>query len=228
VMPPDAAERLLAAVRAEGDRYELFHFDVDRLDVEGHVVHSETEFPPLLPVREFARQRLRFALASFAPDYVFARAALDRAGGFVRFARAWGSDDATWMTLAADSGIRTLPGAHVGWRDSGCNISSQHRSDGLAKTWAEIEYLRWLDEFLREHPAAPGEPDDEEVLRWARPWFFRQAKTMEMRFFPQHAGQMSRALGEVRGLSRSRVLLSMLRSDARRWVVETRQALRGH
>lgn len=227
VMPPDGVARLLAAIRDEGAAFELFHFDVDRLDAEGRVVRREPAFPPLLSVREFARRRLRFELASFAPDYVFSRAAFERAGGFVPFARAWGSDDATWMTLAARGGIRTIAGTRVGWRDSGANISSQHGADRLAKTWAQIEFLQWLDRFLLEHPAAAGEPPDAEVLRWARPWFFRQAKTMKLRFLPAHAAPMSRALSQVRGLSRLRVLLAMLRSDARRWIVDTRAAWRG-
>lgn len=227
VMPPDAVARLLAAVAAEGGHHDLFHFDVERLDADGRVVRAEPAFPPLLPVRDFARRRLRFELSSFAPDYVFSRAALERAGGFVRFARAWGSDDATWMTLAARGGIHTIAGARVGWRDSGANISAQHGADRLAKTWAQIEFLQWLDRFLLEHPAAAGEPSDAEVLCCARPWFFRQAKTMKLRFLPAHAAAMSQALGQVRGQSRPRVLLAMLRSDARRWIVDTRAAWRG-
>ena len=220
LMPPDGVERLLAAIAAEGSRFDLFHFNVEQVDAEGRVRRAEAEFPPLLSAREFARRRLAFELASYAPDYAFARAAFERCGGFVPFPRAWCSDDATWMTLAAASGIRTIDGAKVRWRHSGENISSRHDADADAKTEAQLAFLAWLDRFLLAHPARPGEPADDEVLRAARPWFFQQAKTMDQRFPPARARQVLAAFARLRGASPVAAAASMawlgLRSAVRR------------
>ena len=227
VMPADGVRLLLDAVEREGGEYELFHFNVEQLGADGRVRLVETEFPLRLSARDFALGRLGLRLASYAPDYAFSRAALARIGGFVRFPRAWCSDDATWISLAARSGIRTLDGAKVGWRRSGDNISSAHGADAEAKTQAQVQYLHWLDRFLREHPAAPGEPSDTEVMRWARPWFFHQSKLLRHRFFPGRAGPTLAALGDVRGFGPAATLGSMLRSDASGWVAAAKRRLRG-
>lgn len=226
LMPAAGVALLLDAVRAAGDSVDLFHFNVEQIDADGRVLRIEPAFPPRLGVRDFALRRLRFQLSSFAPDYVFSRAAWDRSGGFVPLPRAWCSDDATWIRLGARSGIHTIAGARVGWRNSGFNISSQHGADVLDKTWAQVGFLRWLDAFLQAHPTAAGEPSDAALLACARPWFFQQAKTMRMRFFPGPGTAMAAALAQVRGLSRPRVLLAMLRSDLRRRVIDARAARR--
>lgn len=229
-MPANAVARLLAAIAQEGERFDLFHFNVERLDAQGRKVTVEPPcppFPPLLPVREFALRRFSFGLASYAPDYAFARTAFERHGGFVSFPRAWCSDDATWIRLGTGSGIRTLSGAPVGWRHSGENVSSQ-RQDLAAKMRAQTQFLQWLDGFLLSHPAASGEPSDAELLAQAQCWFFQQAKIARFRFGPRLGLEVVLGLGRVRGFCKRKLWLSVLRSDARRWVIDTRIALRGH
>lgn len=179
-MPPDAVQRVLDAVRAAGERTPLLHFNVDRIDAQGGLITAEPAFPPQLTARGFALRRLRFELSSYAPDYVFARAAFDAAGGFVPLPRGWCSDDATWISLAARGGLHTLDGARVRWRDSGDNISARHGADRPDKLRALVGFVRWLLDFLAAHPAAPGEPSDAELQAALRPWLMRQLRFLQL------------------------------------------------
>jgi glycosyltransferase involved in cell wall biosynthesis len=216
LMPPDGVARLLAAVRAEGEQRDLFHFDVQRIDAQGQLLRQEPRFPALLGAREFALRRLRFELSSFVADYVFKRSALDALGGFVSFPRAWCADDATWISLAARGGIRSLAGAPVSWRESGENISARHDVDAAQKLRAQIDFVAWLDQFVRQHPAARGEPDNRALLSSARRWLFRQAKFLDLRFVPSLAAQTVAGLRHVPGFSPPRLWANMLLSDLRR------------
>ena len=96
IMEAGCVSRLLQAINSEGSSYDLFHFNVNTIDANGHILRNNPSFPAHLSAHAFASARLRFELASFAPDYVFSRAAFDRVGGFVRFPLAWCTDDATW------------------------------------------------------------------------------------------------------------------------------------
>lgn len=175
LMPADAVGRALAAAREEGEDGSLLHFDVQWIDAAGRVSRVDRPFPPRLGAREFAHQRLRFEVQSFASEYVFSRQAFERAGGFVPFPSGWCADDATWLRLAAPKGIRTLTGSRVGWRHSGLNISSRHASDAGVKFQALLGYVAWLQDYLARHPAAAGEPTDIDILRWVPTWLRRQA-----------------------------------------------------
>jgi len=226
VMPADAVDRLLRAIRTEGDRIDLFHFDADQIDVQGRVTRTMAEYPPSMGARDFALRRFRFEIMSFAPDYVFKRESFERLGGFVAFPRAWCSDDATWIRLGAANGIRTLPGAKVGWRHSGDNISARHDEDGPQKVRAQVDYLLWLDGFLTQHPAQPGEPSDDILLRAGLCWFFRQADYLQARLLADESRASVMRLAAVRGYSRTKLLASMIRSDWQR--LKERRQRRAH
>jgi glycosyltransferase involved in cell wall biosynthesis len=226
VMPADGVARVLAAIEAEGSRTDLFHFDVDTIDADGGLVRSEPRFAPHLSARAFALRRLRFELSSFAPDYVFARGAFERHGGFVRFPRGWCSDDATWIALAERGGIRTLSGAPLRWRLSGANISSRHGEDAALKAQALLQFVRWLREHLRRHPAAPGEPADEQLLAALPPWFFRQIRFLGVELRPALAASVQGALAGLPGVSRPGLWARMWNED-RQLARRRRRAGRG-
>lgn len=213
LMPPDAVARVLVAIGQAAAETALLHFDVDVIDAEGRPVRAEPRYPPQLTARAFLRARLRFELASYAPDYVFRRAALERVGGFVRFPRAWCSDDATWALLAAHGGLRTLPGAPVCWRSSGANISARHGPDAEDKLRALLQFVAWLRGFLATHPAAVDEPTDEALLRELTGWFFGQLRFLRTPLRPAFTAEVRRALAGLPGLTRLGLEARMLRAD---------------
>ncbi|HET7525980.1 MAG TPA: glycosyltransferase family A protein [Burkholderiaceae bacterium] len=217
VMPADAVDRLMHAIRSEGDRTDLFHFDADQIDAQGQVTGTMAPYPPRMSVRDFALLRFRFEIFSFAPDYVFKRESFERLGGFVAFPRAWCSDDATWIRLGAAYGIRTLAGAKVGWRHSGENISARHGADVPQKVRAQVEYLLWLDGFLSQHPPQPDEPSDDALLRAGYRWFFQQANYLQALLLPRDTRTSVMRLATIRQYSQTRLIASMIRSDWQRF-----------
>jgi glycosyltransferase involved in cell wall biosynthesis len=201
------------AARAAAPQAELFHFGVRRIDAQGRVIDDEPEFASPLSARAFLLGRLRFALASYAPDYVFSRAAFDRAGGFVDFPLAWCSDDATWAKLAARHGIHSVRGPRVRWRLSGSNISSRNDQHAAVKLQAHLLFVEWLARTLPTLPRQVGDPGDDELLGWARYWFFEQAERAGSRFWPAQALPVARRLAAAGVAAWPQALLRSARAD---------------
>jgi glycosyltransferase involved in cell wall biosynthesis len=225
LMASGCVERLLQAVEEEGQHQPLFHFNVEKIDAQGQLLLVEPEFPPMLSSRAFAIARLRFQLSSYAPDYAFDRAHFLNHGGFQAFPRAWCSDDATWIKLSAGHGIRTLSDAKVGWRLSGANISSQHTEDAEQKIQALAAFATWLDGHLASHPPEAGEPEDGEVLRWVRGWFFKQIEIMRHSFGAWPALRLLWQISAVRGMGLRGTLAGIWWGNVRQ---RSRQAAAAH
>ncbi len=211
-LEPECVEAWRAA-RRQNPNTPLFHFDVRRIDADSNVLSETPPFPDGLTARAFVLARLQGRLASFAPDYVFERAALDAAGGFKSFPMAWCSDDATWFMLANVGGICPVRGPRVRWRLSGSNISSSGSGHGNAKVVASVMYLEWLQQQLRHVPASAGDPHDAEILRAGRHWLFQQARMGGGRFGWSGAFRAAMRLRRVPGLGWWGTLLRAWRSD---------------
>lgn len=203
---------------AQHPQADVFHFDVVRIGAEGQVLDDEPSFPDRLSARQFLLRRLRFDLASYAPDYVFRRSAFRAVGGFQSFPLAWCSDDATWIKLAArGGGIRALRGARVRWRLSGSNISdygNTHLAKHKLEAW--IQFLEWLEIHLVEWPLEVGDPQDQEVFGMARYWLYQQARIAGIRFADTRWLALARRLSRLQQHNLHGTLLRMLRSDWQR------------
>lgn len=194
---------------------DVFHFDVVRIGAEGQVLRDETGFPERLSARQFLLRRLRFELASYAPDYVFRRSAFQAVGGFQSFPLAWCSDDATWIKLAArGGGIQAVRGARVHWRLSDANIS-QYANVQLArrKLDAWVRFVEWLESALPSLPLEAGDADDAELRTTARYWLYQQAGHAGIRFADMPWFSLAQRLGRLQQHSMTGSLLRMLRSD---------------
>ncbi len=205
--------------RAAAPDADLFHFDVDRIDADGALLEREASFPARMSSRQFLEKRLLRQLNSYAPDYVFRRAAWLRVGGFQEFPLAWCSDDATWAKMAASGGICAVRGPRLRWRFSGYNISSTNGQVGAQKMRASVEYVRWLQGFLTSLPTDAQDPRDEVLLKAARWWLFDQAYWTETRFGWAGAFKLASELRGMPGFSALSLVLRALQADRR---------LRGH
>ncbi|MCI5162784.1 MAG: glycosyltransferase family 2 protein [Candidatus Electrothrix sp. AX5] len=88
-------------------------------------------------------------------DVVFRRSAFERYGGFINFPRGWGSDHATLLSVSKDSLIYHVSNAHLNFRMSGENISSQS-GDGAEKMQARCMFARWLKKNSDIFSEEPG------------------------------------------------------------------------
>ena len=221
-MPPPrepAVEALLVALVEHGSRHDVFHFDVERIDGFGHHLLDEPAFPEVLSGRAFAAARMVFSLSSYAPDYVFSRRSYLRVGGFPRFPLAWCADDAGWMSMAGPAGIRAVRGPRVQWRLSELNVSGQRVGLQSRKLDALVQYLGWLDTYLKAHPAGQGEPSDADVMQHTARWFYRQANQLSVRFWPSHALPAAWAMRRLPAHGLWLDLYRMLRADlGRLWL----------
>lgn len=186
------------AALAASPRSRVFHFDVVQIDGKNEVIRETQSFPENLSARQFMLARFHGQLSSYAPDYIFNRAALQQAGGFRSFPLAWCSDDATWATLSAQIPICAIRGAKVRWRLSGLNISSLRPELAPQKIAACIEYLTWVDSFLKTADPLPGDPDDDAVIQAGRWWFYAQAQSTHFTFGPIDAWRTARCLSQLR------------------------------
>lgn len=144
IVDPGCVEAFYATVKDVGDKYDVFRFNSLVIDGKGHIIricppHPLVEHPML-----FAYHRLMLMRQSFAPDHIFSRRSYEHFGGFVDLPAAWGSDDATWIEFAGESGIYTIESPFVRWRQSEANIGSVNAALSETKMQADIQFLRWL------------------------------------------------------------------------------------
>lgn len=216
LMEPECVGRLVRAIGEEGKSFDLFHFNVIKIDSVGKIIRHETEFPAILTWLEFAQARLRFELSSYAPDYVFSREAFDLVDGFVDFPLAWCSDDATWISMASNRGIRTLDGPKVQWRFSDVNISSSKLAVVSRKIDAMICFLLWLDRHCRSPVAKVDKQSIRKLMTNTPSWLFRRRIFLDVNFWPKHALQVAWRLRSLPDHGFFRDLLRTALFDVRR------------
>lgn len=89
-------------------------------------------------------------ITSGVPYYTIKRKALMDLGGWINFPLAWGSDDATIMSLIKDYGIVSTDEILFDFRMSGENITSK-KNNALAlaqKLKARTQFFKWQDNLV--------------------------------------------------------------------------------
>ena len=152
VMEPNCVEELLRQIDRTNGVYDLYHFDVDRIDERGRLISSKEDYPTILTAYQYYRGKNAGRFSSFAVDNVFSRRIYER-HGFVKFDLAWGSDVATWIVFCGEKGMYTVPDARVKWRESSRNITPDNsRQIAERKLRAEMAFLNWSYRYFRKEP----------------------------------------------------------------------------
>lgn len=110
------------------------------------IAPSSPEFESCL---EFVWHRIKNYRLHYAPDFMVRTEELRKIGGFVDFPNAWGSDDATWFTLANIGGIATTNKFVVSWRDSSLNLTKTGNIEN--KLVALSKFQNWQDNFIKKN-----------------------------------------------------------------------------
>lgn len=152
IMDPSCVQNFYGCMTQVCDA-ELFHFNLNFIDHGGFVTKSCSAFPEYMSVVEFFDRRVGFKLNSTVVEYIFSRRAYERAGGFKNNDLAWCSDDASWIQIGRETGIVTIPGSIVYWRDGGLNISSnvKDRSVVRRKVQANVDHINWAAGYFKEN-----------------------------------------------------------------------------
>ena len=125
---------------------DLFHFNVFQINEYHEIIDTYYPFPDLLTIPDFIKFRLQGSLNSFVVEYIFRKSAFFDNGRFHNFDLAWGSDDALWIKLGNEKGIKTIDKSNVYWRKSPFNISPNFsdKSIVLRKLSSQIYFSNWL------------------------------------------------------------------------------------
>lgn len=187
---PDCVAAVYRFLDSAASNVELLHFQTDMVDVDSNLLSPTRAHPTYLAAYEFALGRLRFHWSSFATEYIFSRQAWVRCGGFVHVPAAWCADDASWIRLAGSSGIITLLGGHVQWRQSDRNITAGNSPYTAQKTEAMLMYMTWLTAHFQTESAARKEA----LHKAFHEWFFTLFAKMNPLLSPGNMMQLHGAL----------------------------------
>jgi len=173
VMTPDCVAAIHAELEAEpGDA--VLRFDTAVIDRDGRTLADNPPHPRLEAGVDFIHARLRGERNSYVVEYVFRRAAFDRAGGFPEYPVAWCADDVAWYVFSEGGAIRTLDRGRVRWRASGVNITDAKRRNQREKLEAGARFLRFVRE--RVQPSDPGPRTPEQWRDAAERWWVGQIR----------------------------------------------------
>ena len=136
---------------------KVFRFPMSMVDEKGKTTQTYCLKEALVETNlSFYESVVRGKTPATLGDNIFHKKSLLEQGGFVSFPQAWGSDHATVLRASQGGKIFNLKNAHLYFRMSGENISS-NRSDGLIKLDARIAFSKWLKNNEKIFPHTPSE-----------------------------------------------------------------------
>lgn len=142
-------ESFLNEVKHSNSKYDIYHFNVRVIDSKGEIIKNTRKYPIVIDSWSFYKEKASAKLDSFVVEYIFSRSIYESVGGFEKFDMAWGSDIATWIKMGAKSGIKTISGEYVYWRQSEKNITPNHSNEMvLKKINTEIQFQKWVSDFF--------------------------------------------------------------------------------
>ena len=162
IAEPQCIELLLAELD-HAPLADVYRFEKTIIDDDGKVIEQRIVVPAIETSEEMILSRFRDGRSITIPEHVFSRDAFEREGGFVDFPLAWFADDASWAAMATVTGIKTIHGAAISWRNGNCNLSARNR-DIPAKVAAFVSYLKWLRRFARRKDF------EEQLIKTSRRW----------------------------------------------------------
>lgn len=169
IMDDRCVESFYAARKRFPD-FDVFHFNVVKIDEQEGCIGASSAFPPIMTSEEFLKRRLSGELNSTVVEYIFRKEHFLNNDRFQPFDLAWGSDDATWIKLAKPNGIKTIIDGTVFWRRSQFNISPNYQDWPILKRkfQAELDFIKWV---LDQIDAGVLEMDKTSTVKLLNQWF---------------------------------------------------------
>ncbi len=151
--------------------YDLYHFNLRKINEKSEFIGVESVFPEHITIEQLLLGRLHRSLQTTVVEYIFRKSKYLEVDGFQKFDLAWGSDDATWMKIAGDKGIRTISNGFVHWRRSSLNISSLVSSDIVLRQMnARLDFCNWVMLKVESGLVALSQ---KEALEELKAWYFK-------------------------------------------------------
>jgi len=160
VYHPEFIERLVSLSKQYPD-VDLFHCRVAVIDENDNPIYWSSAAAEYETDIDFIYQRAVNRRTQLISDFMFRKRALDKIGGFVKYPKAWYSDEMTVYKVAKGKGVVCSSETLFYWRSSQSNISSLH-TDVIEKAEASKRHLSSMDEFLQT--LTPHDMKDEFLL----------------------------------------------------------------
>jgi hypothetical protein len=161
---------------------KIFRFPMSIIDKEGKIIHDYAFDEPQIETNlAFYERIVRSKATATIGDNIFHKKSLLEQGQFVDFPKAWGSDHATVLCAAQDGKIYNLKKAHLYFRMSGENISSDI-TDGLIKIDSRIRFAHWLQSHEDIFPHKPDKMFYKHFY-WKAEYYILNTWLFDMRLF---------------------------------------------
>jgi glycosyltransferase involved in cell wall biosynthesis len=147
IAEPDFLKELYELAR-KYPTVNIFHSRVRIIDKDDNLVSLTSSAPEYETAADFIWHRFKNFRRHFAPEFMCRTGVFRNKGGFVDFLNAWGSDDATWFTMANTGGIASTRKFLCNWRQSNLNITSVGSLDTKLKAIKSFE--NWAVKFISE------------------------------------------------------------------------------
>lgn len=123
----------------------IFRSAVISINKSGDIIYLENVLRPFMSQAELLYKYMANMVGGGIPQHIFKRDLLVKKGGFVSFPCAWGSDDATIISMA-ENGIVSSSEYLVRFRWSDINISNDtSNATSRSKIQARLMLFQWLD-----------------------------------------------------------------------------------
>ena len=123
----------------------VFRSAIISINKYGDILYLENGLRPFMSQTELLYRYMSNTVGGGIPQHIFKKDLLISKGGFISFPCAWGSDDATIISMA-ENGMISSPNYLVRFRWSDINISTdKSKNTSIAKIRARLALFRWLD-----------------------------------------------------------------------------------
>lgn len=148
VYHPDFLKRMISLAQ-KYPSIDLFHCRVGVINDQSIPIFWGASIAEYESDIDFIYQRAIARRTQLVSDFMIRREALYRINGFVRYPKAWYSDEMTMFRLARNKGVVCAQETLFYWRSSLVNISSSI-TDTLQKAEASYLYKKDMDLLIRE------------------------------------------------------------------------------
>jgi len=139
----------------------IFHSRINVINEESKVINWSASLPEWESCLEFIWHRLNGLRLQFAPEFMVKTKTLKSLGGFIDLPLAWGSDDATWFSLAREKGIVATNKVLCNWRISEFNLSKT--GNIYLRLEAVNKFEKWFNLFIKDIPCLHS--TDENIIK---------------------------------------------------------------
>lgn len=147
IMSPNCVENFYKYLYKDNGP-QFFHFDTVLIDDYGNILKPRTKYPSILSCGGYIDLCFQWKDRTNGVSFIFNKQHFLKINKFEYFDLAWGSDQATWIKLAKDNGIFTIPDTVVYWRYGNSSISSDWNIEiSRKKKNAFLSFLKWRQKY---------------------------------------------------------------------------------